>query len=1374
MAISTKPSLSHVKELSSPLRPNYHSLSRCRGHLRPIYELRSANMPISKRSQLQDPFLWEDSGYQPSLLCDLRRANFLRLVASDSDHTFWQTFRDFTADKPRPPLVSMEQLHASFQTRMNPPKVLPSIFDPFHHALNQLRAMAMSELQEVDSVKAHIRANCRGTACGLDSIPYDEVLKIPSERLQALFQLCIDDLSVPQAWLTAAIAAVKKPRKDGTDPESYRTIGLESCLLKTLTLLIDRCLREWADSAAKIPLEQTGFRKGHRAINNVFILRALIDKARHLRRPLYVVYLDLSNAYPSVDQPSMWTKLADAGAQGPLIDWLRLLYANLSYVVHHDGETSECFRAFAGILTGDPASPILWILYIADLRVPPHPDDVMLGAIPVSLLLLADDILLASMSPQGIQEKLCCVQAFCDQNFLTINLAKTIACVFGPLPRVLPTLWLHGCPVRYADEATYVGVTLSSTTPDIFQPHYTRKAQAARTLANATLSLESYMGILPPRMLHTLYQARVDPHLTYGCEVMLDVCPSSVAQLEAVQHTVLRRMVGLGPRSQLLPLALETGCWPVRYRRLQLVLRYAQYILRNRPPIAFAALHEAARLAGQGAMSWFSDLHHALQALPSAILFFIPSSGPSSQLFDQLAAALPVSLARHLSDGLLHADRLPFLQWRVRKLSTPLAPATVPPISQLCKWQPYLSLPNTAHRRALLRLLGSEHSLAVEALRRCQPDVPHHRRLLVLLCLTMALQGWHPGERAIQRKLGFDGPMSQAWTWISGDMPEQHRIFHSRNLPFIPLTTVDTGGRPWSSILASKDGKPGFVRSPTDQTLVVECRAWDGDPLVENIGAWLDTETSRRDRFNVAGIGIEFGTRRRNKFAGFLREAASKEGHDFELKLSVNQAIGNCPKYINIRELIPHPDTQPEVVHHVLDKDPSARLPDEIIHFIQAADTVFLSSVYNAKTEDSIRFPSHTGMNQRGGLPGFVQVSQGHVVCLPDFSGNRLMTSLGNIEATPLAGLSIVNFETGDVLYLTGDAWTLVGDDASALMPRQPVLTTIDPTGYIFVRDALPVRQAPGSEVVRSPYSPPVKYLREEVGVSGTVFSQGNQTARITTMELHSDDLATISFELTDASEPLKFNPGQAVALDFSSLLGKPQYQHMAPFAPASINDDRVRTWTISSAGNGLQRSFDLTMRQKPGGVVTGALFAIAHKLAAHRPDFLEDTRVLGIEPTVVGITGEFTLPPAGEVKALWVAGGTGVTPFLSMLRALIARGEDAHADIVLALATREPGVMLRLLKSALSDAPPPGVRVQLDVFTSADVPALEDVVTAYGAGMSAAWHKGRIPATYWAGVADGREVFVCGLGGFGDAAVEGVKKAGVPDGRIHREGFAY
>ena len=473
--------------------PQYATLSKVFTKMHPIRAPPREPL-VQPSSSMLSSFHWDESGYQPTPLCALRRSNFVRLVNSESDHAFWTTFRELTSDKPRPPRVSAEQLYDSFQRRMNPPLVFPSTFNVLQHSVYNLRAKAMSDrtsdpslqrffsqpfsIADIESIKDQIQ-NKGKSATGLDNVSYNEVLDIPSEQLRNLFQHCVDDFSVPQAWLTAIIAAVKKPKNNPADPESYRTIGLESCLLKTLTLLIDRRLREWAQTSSIIPDEQSSFRKGHRPINNVFALHTLIDKARHLRRPLYVVYLDLSNAYPSVDQPSLWTKLADSGAQGPMIDWLRLLYANLSYVVRWNGETTECFRALAGILTGDPASPILWILFLADLRVRPHPDDISLDGIPVSLLLLADNILLVTTSREAMQTKLRQVQAYCDCNFLSINVAKTFACIFGPLPSPLLPLWLHGETIRYVQDSTYVGVTLSTTTADIFAPHYARKAQAA-------------------------------------------------------------------------------------------------------------------------------------------------------------------------------------------------------------------------------------------------------------------------------------------------------------------------------------------------------------------------------------------------------------------------------------------------------------------------------------------------------------------------------------------------------------------------------------------------------------------------------------------------------------------------------------------------------------------------------------------------------------------------------------------------------------------------------------------------------------------------------------------------------------------------------
>ncbi|KAI0689193.1 hypothetical protein C8T65DRAFT_588893 [Cerioporus squamosus] len=169
---------------------------------------------------------------------------------------------------------------------MNSPAILPPQFDPLHIATLRLQAAALPRpapdstpegffsrpfsTEEIDAVKAHVRKNCLGSARGLDRLSYDELLTVPSEDLRDLFQLC-----------------------------NYRAIGLESCALKVMTILIDRRLREWAESTGQSPLQQSGFRKAHRIVNNSVILRVCIEKARSMgTKSLYVLLLDIENAFP--------------------------------------------------------------------------------------------------------------------------------------------------------------------------------------------------------------------------------------------------------------------------------------------------------------------------------------------------------------------------------------------------------------------------------------------------------------------------------------------------------------------------------------------------------------------------------------------------------------------------------------------------------------------------------------------------------------------------------------------------------------------------------------------------------------------------------------------------------------------------------------------------------------------------------------------------------------------------------------------------------------------------------------------------------------------------------------------------------------------
>jgi hypothetical protein len=62
------------------------------------------------------------------------------------------------------------------------------------------------------------------------------------------------------------------------------------------------------------------------------------------------------------------------------------------------------------------------------------------------------------------------------------------------------------------------------------------------------------------------------------------------------------------------------------------------------------------------------------------------------------------------------------------------------------------------------------------------------------------------------------------------------------------------------------------------------------------------------------------------------------------------------------------------VVHLRLEQSPDERPPHDVIYFIHESDTFFVGTCYNAEEEVYKRFPSHVGMNHRGGKAGFARV----------------------------------------------------------------------------------------------------------------------------------------------------------------------------------------------------------------------------------------------------------------------------------------------------------------------------------------------------------------------------------------------------------------
>lgn len=309
-------------------------------------------------------------------------------------------------------------------------------------------------------------------------------------------------------------------------------------------------------------------------------------------------------------------------------------------------------------------------------------------------------------------------------------------------------------------------------------------------------------------------------------------------------------------------------------------------------------------------------------------------------------------------------------------------------------------------------------------------------------------ESFHSGEQALQQRVGMRERLAEVGGLIMRDhMPEQHRQFFGR-LPFLVLGSVDADGQPHASLLA---GPPGFVHAPDDGTLAVDALPHAADPLSRalRIGA------------SLGALGIEPHTRRRNRLNGTV-SALHAQG----FQITVRQSFGNCPKYIQARQAqwVGSADAG---ATRVVEAD---ALDATAMALVRAADTYFIaSSVPPSKLE---RSAAHgVDVSHRGGKPGFVRVDRDaggvDTLTVPDFSGNNMFNTLGNLSVYPRAGLLFVDYVAGSLMQLSVDT-EIVWDDpeVAAFAGAQRVLRH-------RVRGMLRIEGAPAlrwSAAQRSPF----------------------------------------------------------------------------------------------------------------------------------------------------------------------------------------------------------------------------------------------------------------------------------------------------------------
>lgn len=280
------------------------------------------------------------------------------------------------------------------------------------------------------------------------------------------------------------------------------------------------------------------------------------------------------------------------------------------------------------------------------------------------------------------------------------------------------------------------------------------------------------------------------------------------------------------------------------------------------------------------------------------------------------------------------------------------------------------------------------------------------------------MTAYHAGELEVQRRMGQAEIAVRVGRMIRTEIPAAAAAFLAEQ-PMVVLAATDDAGRVWASLVT---GPAGFMHADADGTIAVGALPVPGDPLHEVL---------RRPDEQVGMIAIEPQTRRRMRVNGQARPTGDG------LRIHPDQVYSNCPKYISRR----HIDGVAETTHR-----PAVRhadiLDERLQQIVGRTDTFFIGSADPDGNADA----SH-----RGGNPGFLQVLSPNRLRWPDYRGNSMFMTLGNISANPRCGLLIPDWQTGTALQLTGTA-EIIWDDG----PQCSVEFTVDEV--VELSDVSPLR----------------------------------------------------------------------------------------------------------------------------------------------------------------------------------------------------------------------------------------------------------------------------------------------------------------------------
>ena len=421
---------------------------------------------------------------------------------------------------------------------------------------------------------------------GTDRI-LNEMLKSSSLEITpfliSLFNHIFRNHIFPNEWKKSIIVPIHK-KGNVNVCSNFRPISLTSLLSKTYTNILNKRLTHFVECNNILPIEQGGFREKYSTVDHIFTLYSMIHKQFSKDQKLYVAFVDYSKCFDTVNKHALFNVLEKNGITGSILESIKSIYEDVFACIKNHDEFSDFFECPIGLKQGCILSPRLFTIFISEVSRVINSKcssgfQFLANLAIIHHLFWADDIILVSDTPQGLQQKLNILEEQSTRLGVKVNLDKTKIIVFrkGGFLSKFEKWFYGGHPVEVVNRYVYLGFefTTKMSLTSSLSSFIIKAKNALNALFRSLNTIECHEN----KIFFKLFDSKVLPILSYSSEFW---GVFNIEEIEKVHTFAIKRFLNVSNHSSNSIVYAETGRVPLYINHLISSIKYWFKLLKKK------------------------------------------------------------------------------------------------------------------------------------------------------------------------------------------------------------------------------------------------------------------------------------------------------------------------------------------------------------------------------------------------------------------------------------------------------------------------------------------------------------------------------------------------------------------------------------------------------------------------------------------------------------------------------------------------------------------------------------------------------------------------------------------------------------------------